>query len=575
MSKYDSKYSDVGAEGSRSHVRGIIQQLNEEKPSKEKSREVVVRPDGTKVIRVTKKRRVLVSDDDKKKAGRRSFLLILFGAFALCAAFVIVLLVRMSLLAGEAHVQQQAERLKQAWGAETVAVSGAGVSGMEFHLSGVVAEFPEGALIRRVALSDVSANLDIASFFTGLIQADKLSVARVDIVYDASVQKLSVPRYKGENLWKFNRVECEEFNVKSTSEEDSALAVNNAHAYLYYPRRYDRSSCALVVSNGTVRVRGMQNIRLKDAKFYIAPGGVEEFSLFGTTDRATEAQGHEQTSLAISGRLGEGDSLSGPFEFDADNMRFAEFTQGRLENIFTARTILQAVGRDRSRARIVLPWSGEEAPVFSGEFALKDICLKGFPAETGMLRHMESEKRKNYLPPVISRGHVFLAHDGERLVLELPEEQVVERDLLHLHGRIELSESNDISGTMNFGLPAILTHAEYADGKADPVFRENAGVAWLSVQLSGTVNLPSDNSAQLEADAEEARGSRPGRMKLDDIDFEKVANQMKHDQEVLQSVEGASDTSSAPASDDSAEPQMKGRSLDAFDSPLDIKSIFD
>lgn len=579
MSKYDSKYSDVGEEGASSHVRGIIQQLNEEKPSKEKSREVVVRPDGTKVIRVTKKRRVLVSDAEKRKAGRRSFLMILLGAFILCFALLAVLLFRMSLLSGEAYVQQQSEALKRAWGAETVALSGVGVEGTDFHLSGVVAEFPEGSLIRRVVLADVSANLDIATFFSGILKGDKVSIARAEIVYDAAAEKLSIPRFQGEDLWKFARVECDEFNVKSTAEENPAVAVSNAHAYLYYPRRSDRSSCALEVSGGTVQIRGMQPIRLKDGKFYISPSGVEEFSLRGTTDRATEAAGHEKTSLAISGRLSEGDLLGGPYEFDADNMRFEDFTQGRLENIFTARTVTQAVGRDRSRARVLLPFQGS-APVFSGEFALKNICFKGFPVETALLRHMESEKRKNYLPPVISRGHVVLTHEGENLRLELPDAQVVERDLLHLRGHVELNESNAVSGTMEFGLPAIVTHAEYADGKADPIFREDAGVAWLAVELSGTVNLPEDNSAQLEAAAEEARASRPGRLQLDDINFEKVANQLKRDREVLQSVEPDNGTpapaAEAPATDNSPAPQMKSRTLDAFDdSPLDVKSIFD
>lgn len=560
-------------------MRGIIQQLNEEKPSKEKSREVVVRPDGTKVVRVTKKRRVLVSDAEKRKAGRRSFLLILLGVFVVCFCLVAVLLFRMSLLSGEVYVQQQVDALKRAWGAEKVTLSGAGIEGTEFHLSGVVAEFPAGAMIQRVVLTDVSANLDIATFFSDALVGDKISVARAEIQVDVSADKLEIQRFQGEALWKFKRVECDDFNVKCVA-PDGAMTVANAHAYLYYPRLNDRSACALVVSGGSLQLRGMQNIRLKDAKFYIAPTGVEEFSVSGTTDRPTEAAGHAQTSLAISGRVMEGESLGGPFEFDADNMRFADFTQGRFENIFTARTLQQAIGRDHSHARILMPFR-ENAPVFSGEFALKDICLKGFPVENVILSHLESDKRRSYLPPVISRGHVVLGVEEDRMSLTLPEEQVVERDLLHLRGQIELSGANEISGNLDFGLPAILTHAEYADGKADPIFRESAGLAWVSVSLSGTVNLPSDNSAQLEAEAEEARRTRPGRLQLDDVNFEKVANQIQRDREALQAAENGEETPApvldvnAPAHQDDVVPQMRSRSLDSFDSPLDVKGIFD
>ena len=54
MVEDDDKYAEN--EEDLSQVRSIIKHLNEDKPSKERTREVVVRADGTKVIRVTKKR---------------------------------------------------------------------------------------------------------------------------------------------------------------------------------------------------------------------------------------------------------------------------------------------------------------------------------------------------------------------------------------------------------------------------------------------------------------------------------------------------------------------------------------
>ena len=73
MSKIeDDKYT---REGDDSQVRNIINQLNNDRPSKEKKREVVVRPDGTKVVRVTKKRKVMVTNEEKKVRARRQFLI--------------------------------------------------------------------------------------------------------------------------------------------------------------------------------------------------------------------------------------------------------------------------------------------------------------------------------------------------------------------------------------------------------------------------------------------------------------------------------------------------------------------
>lgn len=567
--KYDSKYEDAGAEAANSHVRGIIQQLNQEKPSKEKSREVVVRPDGTKVIRVRKKRRVLVSESDKRKSGRKAFMMILLGGFCVCFALIGILLFRMSLMTGDAYVQKHEEALKEAWGAEKVTLAGAGVQGLDFHMSSVVAEFPEGSYIQRIELTDVSTDLDIVTFLTQRITADQLKIARAEVQLNEAVRELHIPHYQGEDLWRFNRVECEELNVSCGQNTKQVFALNNTHAYLYYPRYEDYSSCALVISGGTVQVRGMQNIRLKEAKIYISPRGVEDLSLTGTTDRPNAAAGQQKTSLSIAGRLPEGASLAGPYELDADNMRFADFTQGRFENIFTARTAKQAVGREHSRAQMWMPFD-TDAPVFGGEFLLRNLCLRGLPVQSLLLQHMEAMKRKDYIAPNISQGRVVLNVQGDSMSLTFPEDQVVERDLIRLQGQIDLDGANDLSGKLSIGLPAILTHAEYADGKSDPIFREDAGVAWVSVNLSGTVNIPGDDSARLDAEAAESRSKRPGRLQLDAIDFEKVAEQIRRDREALDL-----DETKEPAKNDSQPFAPRGRTFDEMDSPLDAKGIFD
>lgn len=585
MSKYDDKYEAAGEEASQSHVRGIIQQLNEEKPSKEKSREVVVRPDGTKVVRVTKKRRVMVSESDKKKAGRRSFMMILLGAFLLSFVGVCTLLFRMSQMSGEAYVQEQAVALKQAWGAESVTAVGEGVRGTSFHLSGLVAEFPESSLIQRIELTDISAELDTTTFFAHILTGDKMTIARAEVTLNPKARQLDLARYQGSELWRFRRVECENFHASM----GKSLSVSDANAYLYYPRPDDKTACAFAFNGGVLQMKGMQPIRVKESKFLISLQGVEEFSLTGTTDRKSDLPGQTNTSLTISGRIPLAASLEGPFDFDSDSMPFSTFTQNRFGRILSAKTLPQAVGRERSRARIVLPLD-HEAPIYSGEFYLKDITVTGFPAQLLLTSHLESMKRGNYEPAVISRGRVLLNCEGENISVEFPEEQVVERDLMSLVGRISLNADNALDGELSFGVPSILTHAEYADGKADPIFAESAGMAWLKVTLSGSVNVPSDNSALLNAEAEEARASRPGRLNLDDSDFSKVANQINRDRATLEAVDKGEPVPETPAASDRVDDAMKqqpqqsnedifgvptSRGLD-MSSPLDDhKGIFD
>lgn len=575
MSKYDEKYEAEGAEASTSHVRGIIQQINDEKPSKEKSREVVTRPDGSKVVRVTKKRRVLVSEAEKRKAGRRSFMMILMGGFVLCFVGVAMLLFRMSQMSGEAYIQSKADALKEAWGAESITMLGGGVDGTSFHLSGIVADFPEGALVQHVELSDITADLDTTTFFSRVLTGDMMTIGRIELRLNPAARELKMPLFRGADLWKFRRVECESFHVSM----GDIMTLKDASSYMYHPRQSDKAVSSLVVSGGTLQLRGMRLIRLRETKWLLSPRGVDEFSLTGTTDRPNEPAGRSNTFLSIFGRIPAGASLAGPFEFDSEGMPFSEFTQGRFGNILTARTAQQAIGKEHSLARITLPLE-TSAPAFSGEFLLKKICFNGFPVQQLITTHMESGRRASYQPAIINSGHLRLEPNGEKLTVTFPENQVEERDLLNLSGTLILDENNTISGKMNLGVPAILTHAEYADGKPDPLFRENAGTAWVTVELSGTVNIPADNSALLVAQTEEARKARPGRLNLDEMDFSKVSDRIRRDKELFEQMDNGNALKGA--NPESPTPQQQRAEDDIFGtgrldmgSPLDTENIFD
>ncbi|MGN0837166.1 MAG: hypothetical protein ACI4OS_06950, partial [Akkermansia sp.] len=137
----------------------------------------------------------------------------------------------------------------------------------------------------------------------------------------------------------------------------------------------------------------------------------------------------------------------------------------------------------------------------------------------------------------ITRSWVKLQRNGEHLTLEIPEDALVERDLIALRGCMELNEHNELSGHLDYGMPTILTHAEYADGKSDPIFREDAGLAWLCTKISGTTRLPQDDSAALETAAQAARAGRAERLSLEDVDFDQISDNLRRQKELLQQID--------------------------------------
>lgn len=523
MNRRDDKYRD--SEEEKTQVRSIINQLNEDRPSKEKSREVVVREDGTKVIRVTKKRRVTVSDQEKNRRSRRALVMGIMVMFLAGLALAAFFGFRMSVMSGEAYLQESVAALKEAWGAKDIRVNGKGIDGGVFHLGSLVAEFPESNLIQRVELTGIEAEVDSLSFFTKSLIADKMTVAHAEIQLNKEAEKLDIQKFNGSPLWSMRRVECADFSVRmGDAAEASPLTIHGAQAYLYHPRNDDDGTCVLSLEGGNLQLGSWKTIYLKEAKLNISQTAVEEMKISGSVNRPTESEETTRSSLTIFGRIKAGQALNSPLSIDSDNMPLADFTDGRFEYFFSART--QSVPLNKARATIALP-KANAMPEFNGEIALRNISLSGLPAQTLITDHITPAKRRLYLPPRISRGYAILSHEADSVSLELPEGGAVERDLLIMKGKMTVNAANELSGNMSYALPTLLTRVEYPDGLSDPIFRENGDQAWLSTELSGLANAPADNSNAVDRAAADARSKRPARIPFAQIDLERMAAEAK------------------------------------------------
>ena len=579
-SKHDDRYSRGSEDDSQ--VRSIIRQLNEEKPSKEKSREVVVRPDGTKVIRVVKKRKVLMTNEEKNRRSRRSFMMGLLVVLVLLGAFGAFFAIRMSSMSGESYLNEKGQELQEAWGARSVRCFGANIDGMEMEIAGIVAEFPEGSMIERVELSKVKADLDTSSFFTGVLTGDSLSIARATVQLRSDVRKLEIPLQKGDDLWKFKRISCDDFRVSVGAAGDAAspLSLQSTSAYIYHPSG-NKAARVAILRGGMLRLRGWKAIEIREAKLQVTPVALEDIHLRGTTDSSRSKDGDEpQSEISISGTLAEGADLQGPFMMDSDNMNFSDFTAGRFVQFFTASTVAGSRGHNKPTAQVFLPFD-RERPEFRGSFRLKDIRITSLPALLLLTEHIEPDKRRQYRPPYIYSGVAQIEPSDGGLSLKVSEGDMKERDLLSLRIDLTVNAANEISGSIDYGIPAILTHVEYPDGLADPIFKDDGENAWLSTKVSGMANHPTDDSADLDQRAEEERKSRPARTPFDQLNVDMLNARLNPDaagtspsgadtraanplSDGTEGTQGASGTAPAPAP--SAQP-LPGTSREAEQTP--------
>jgi len=523
MSDNKDRYADDSDQGSQ--VRNIIKQLNEERPSREKKREVVVRPDGTKVVRVVKKRKVMVTHEEKSRRARRSFLSGLLAFILLLAAAVGFYAYRMSSMSSDDYLRGQEVALCKAWGATSVRCVGAHIDGMELMADSIVAEFPESSRLERVELSKISCTLETASFIFGTFRSDEVKIAQANIRMRADARDLEIPRWQGEELWRFKRVACDSLDFSIGDSDNSPLVISGTDAYMYFPNA-SAASRVIILSGGLLKMRGWKPINLDNGKLQVSTNAVEDIRLTGTTDAVDLDKDDMSSSVTISGRISAGDPLAGPFMLDTDNMNFADFTGGKFASFFGAKTVSAALGKKKPAAYVTLPIEADR-PEFKGFFKLKDIRLTSFPALMELASHIEPAKRKAYLPPKILQGRVEVLHEDGSVILNIAENEMKQLDLISLSGRVSVDGNNTLSGTLNYGIPALLTHVEYPDGAADPIFVDDGVLAWLRTHVFGQANAPMDNSKELDAKAEEARLSRPARTPFDQLDVDTFSRRMQ------------------------------------------------
>lgn len=571
MSSREDQYERDG-EG-QSHLRDIIRQLNDDNPSKEKSREVVIRADGTKMVRVIKKRRVMVSEEEKSSRSKRHFLLFLFAVFVGMVAFGSFVAYRMISMSGETYLASCGEKLKHYWGADSVQCVGMDLDGSEWKVDAVRIAFPNSSPVAAVEIGGLKADINSGSFFSGILAGEKMTMDRVKVILRPSYRRLYLPKLSENTLWHYARYECKDFSVVYEGEDEEAapFRLSRSSAYMYgLPDR--NASYSLIISGGDLRIEGWKTLRIKEGKWLITPLGVEELSLEGTTDSEKILAAENQSSVVITGSISSEASLATPLRFESNNMAFADLTRARFSKFLQARTSYIGRSSDKTESFIVLPFEDSE-PTFYGKFDLKNIILSSFPAIRELVGHLESQRRAKYQPINVFSGVVGVKRHGGISSLVLEDGDVVQRDVVSLKGELTVSEDHELSGTLSYGLPARYTHAEYPDGLSDPIFEERGDTAWLHTRVSGFANAPTDDIGVLEARAQVARASRPPRQQLDDINIDRVVQGYQEQQKASTEAPPA-DAPSAKGSESPVEIQGEEKPAPAAPRP-DAANPFD
>lgn len=491
----------------------IIAQLRHEHPSTIKSSEVVIDKNGEKVIRVVKKRRVSIANNvtkTKKTTGKSP---LGFGI-----AFVLLLVLgcgifftwRTTEMSSTAYKERCQDELKNLWNATELSVGYASVDSFKLTISEINAEFPENSPIAKVRLIGLSAPLNLRSYFSGIPSGNLLEIKRAEITLRNTAKTMSTPRLTNTPIWYFDRIVCDDLRVNFEDNRSAPFSLK-ASVYVYSPNNI-KGTHSMVLKSGSLKLRAWPSIQITGGQILSSYTGLDEISVKGILDTAeTALVQNEHAEILLEGSILERCPATGEFTVTSDNVDLSYFTQNKLHRVLSAKTrSLSEWERNRNnRLTMKLPEQGSLLPPsFFGKILLQDIRFenRNLPALALLMKHVESNRRDKYAPPIFQTGEASLEQRNGTVRLTIQKDDMADPAVLTVQGNLFVDQNDKLSGALNYGIPLRIAQAEYS-GDADPIFIEEHRLAWLKTKLSGKANSPVDNADSIDKKAEEKRKS--------------------------------------------------------------------
>lgn len=261
----------------------------------ERRREVVVRPDGSKVIRVEKRRRTYSDDQrDAKQAmlKNKRFLiglciLVLLAAGALAGTYMY----RLTSFNTEEFAGRLQADLSAAWGGD-VKISGMAVDGLTMKASRIRVSFPEDSCLSFVAMEGISGEISAVPLFMGKIKGESLNVSRAVVGLRPGFVKFAVPQTKRELPFVFRRYTAPRLEVgyahgteEFTLERNGAPFYMTAEAYIRTSGNGPEPEYVLDLSQQKLKIKGWPLMGVDSGSVILNGSGVKQLTFSGFLDK--------------------------------------------------------------------------------------------------------------------------------------------------------------------------------------------------------------------------------------------------------------------------------------------------
>lgn len=516
--KEDENYTREREDSSQ--VRSIINQLHDGKPSTERSREVVQRPDGTKVVRVTRKRRVMVTKADKSRRARKNLLFSIITVLLFTIGFVSYGFYHFAHMASDSYVSEKEKQMCAAWGAESVTIMGVrnGIgSGLE--IESVLVKFPQNCIVESVLMENLQADISMASYYTGEFQSEFLNIGRAHVQLREGATVADFPSGSvNAPIWDFKNVHCDKFSLAVGDSAASPLCIEESSADLH---AISSDSYSFKLTGGKLSFAGLSKdsrmeLSLQDGFLTATPDAIRNMRInCKTLDKRVRRAGErdddnmaDALSLTFHGDITK-DNLYGPYQVKFTRSDLKTITMGVFDKVIDGEVVPLSAEEGGHLLMHINPAVITGTLVMEAEPEFKSSDL--LAVKKTYLRTIEPQAARNKASILNQRDfRIEITYANDELSLVMPKEDNGNEvsGTLTVSGFSTESDTKNlpIKGRMVYTFPLSYLSNTYADGQVDPIYQEVEGDTssrQLVTEISGTCAEPVDDSAaQYDAVAE-------------------------------------------------------------------------
>ena len=453
--------------------------------------ELVTRSDGSKAMRVRKrKRRSQQTGLTKKEAKNQRNQIIQIAGVA-------VALVLIGLAAGLGILYANSTPFRESLVEKLGTATGAKLEMKQFRMnparanaSQAIFTWPEGNPLRALKLSTIVAKIHPVSFLAKSFAGEEIVAERGILNLDAPVAGMpaSDPTVgNGDSAVSFNRYSVPKLDVFFGSDPSPLNMLKETEAS-FFPGGI-AGQAEIRLHKGLLMVPGWPQMELDRAYMNVRNSGIDIQSFRFIVPRQPNERVIDKGSISFSGTVQ-------PRQADTKQTLKAEveafslpYLLGKdLGNLFMGRVV--TVDSPESNFLTLTPGSGDPALLevtVANSFDSR-IELKEFKFLSQLAFGMDDIW---YQSPFFTETSMVLKRLGE--FSEVTEINLVQRSRMAVQGELRNREAGQIAGELRIGLPETMI-ASSPNPKLRRMFgSEREGYRWLALEISGTSAVPMDN----------------------------------------------------------------------------------